>query len=520
MSANLFYPALKFQVQEQIYDSNSMMDEQNFYSQRQGAPSELTKRITYILGNNKQAYPLSTMTLGGVGYGNSQAAVELDDVQYTYPVLARKDKVSSVYSTEYIGGDKPGVGHSRFYITFPDNWIKRYYIIESEHGVQAYVHSDGEPTANGGYRYECQLDPSGPTDFCPLAELDPGIKWIELNTAVAESESRSTESKMVMPGTFKNQMGFMRAGMQWAGNASEKVMKIKIEWDGIETDVWMDYFMWQFEDRWMCECEHSYWYSRYNRMADGTIPLRDLYTGKYIPRGSGVLEQIVNKGTYTRLTYNTLSNKIGDALFGINDAAGMDITLFTGTGGIREFHRAIISAGGSYVVNPMQSVAGLGAIADKFVSGSGYNLMMGGFFSGFYHIDGYTIRVKHNQLFDTGRVAQKSPLHPETGLPLESYRMVFMDNADVDGQPNVRHVAQTGRSFIDGVVKGLTKMPRSVNILLGASGSEANKFLSTVQDKSEYTRMKSAGIQIMRANRCFDLQCTMGQAATYPYLNI
>jgi hypothetical protein len=520
MSANLLFPQMKFQVQEQIYDSQSMRDEVNFYHQRQGAPSELTKKLTYIIGKYKNNYPLSLATVGGIGYANQQTAIELDDIQYTYPVMGRKDKASVVYSTEYVNGDKPGIGHSKFYITFSDNWIKRYYIIESEHGVQAYVHGDGEPTGNGGFRYEVQLDPAGPGDFCPLSELNPGIRWIDLNTAVAESESRSTESKMVMPGTFKNQMGFHRAGMQWAGNAAEKVMKINIEWEGKTTNVWMDYFMWQFEERWLTECEHAYWYSRYNRMVDGTIPLKDLYTGKVIPRGSGVLEQITNKATYSSLTYNTLTNKIGDALFGQNDTAGMDITLYTGTGGRREFHKAIIAAGGQYVVNPMTSVAGLGAIADKFVTGSGYNLMLGGYFDGFYHIDGYTIRLKYNPVFDTGRVAMKSPLHPVTGLPLESYRMVFIDNSEQDGQPNIRHVAQKGRAFIDGVVKGLTKMPRSVNILLGNSGNEGDKFLSTVQDKSEYTRMKSAGIQIMRANRCFDLQCTMGQSSSYPYLNI
>lgn len=517
MSSNLLFPQIKFQVQEQIYDSKSMLDEMNFYHQRQGMPSELTKRLTFILGKHKGNYPLSLATMGGIGFGNTQAAIELDDVQYTYPIMGRQDKASVVYSTEYASGT-PGIGHSKFYITFSDNWIKRYYIIESERGVQAYVHSDGEPTGNGGFRYECQLDPAGPADFCPLSELNPGTRWIELNTAVAESESRSTESKMVMPGLFKNQMGFLRAGMQWAGNSANKVMKIDVDWNGKKTNMWMDYFMWQFEDRWMCECEHAYWYSRYNRMVDGTIPLKDLMTGKTIPRGSGVLEQITNKSTYSSLTYNTLSNKIGDALFGQNDTAGMDITLYTGTGGRREFHKAIIAAGGSYIVNPMQAVAGLGAIADRFVTGTGYNMMLGGFFDGFYHIDGYTIKLKHNPVFDTGRVAMKSPLHPISGLPLESYRMVFIDNSDQDGQPNIRHVAQTGRSFIDGVLKGLTPMPRSVDILLGASGG--NKQLATVQDKSEYTRMKSAGIQIMRANRCFDLQCTMGQVAAYPYVNI
>jgi hypothetical protein len=177
----------------------------------------------------------------------------------------------------------------------------------------------------------------------------------------------------------------------------------------------------------------------------------------------------------------------------------------TGTGGRREFHQSMVDAGVQFIGS-----YGNGNIADKFITGSGRNLMLGGFFDGFYHIDGYTVKVKYNPVFDYGRVAQVSPLHPETGLPLESYRMVFLDDSDVDGSPNIVHVAQEGRAYLDGVVKGLTPMPRSLEILLGNSGGGASKYLTTVQDKSEYTRYKSAGIQIMRANRCFDLQCIAG----------
>ncbi len=506
---NALIPGLKYQVQESIFDAQSMLDETNFYHQRQGAPSELTKQLTYILGSYTKNYPISTMTIGGVGFGMNNTAIELDDVQYTYPIMGQDTKASVIYSTEYTGSDKPGIGNSKFYATFPDNWIKRFYIIQSTNGIQAYVHSDGQPVASGGYRYELELAAAGPTDYCPYTELEPNVKWIELFTQVAESESRSTESKMVMPGLFKNQMGFMRAGMSWAGNAANKMMKINVgvtQADGSrkETMVWMDYFMWQFEKRWIEECEHYYWYSRYNRQADGLIPLKDMLTGKVIPTGSGILEQILNKSTYSELSYKALANKIGDALFGQNDTGNMAITLFGGTGARREFHKAILAEGGTYLSNYQ-------AVADKFVTGSGNNLMLGGFFDGFYHIDGYTIKFKHNPLYDTGRVAKASPLHPKTGLPLESYRMTFIDDSDVDGSPNIRHVAQKGRAYMDGVMRGLTPMPRSLEILLGRTGGGTNsKDLATVQDKSEYTRFKSGGIQLMRGNRCFDLQCVAG----------
>lgn len=505
MSLSTTYQKTQYQVQETIFDAKSMLDETNFYHQRQGKPSELTKRITYILGDYTQQYPLSLATLGGYGFGNSGAAKEIPDVQFTYPVIGKMNKAVEVASNEYSSGDKPGIGNSTFFITFKDNWIKRFYNIRSQGGILAYVHGDPEPVMNG-FRYEIQLSAAGPDSFCPVTELDPNTKWVEMFTSVAESESRSTESKMVMPGQFKNQMGFMRAGFSWAGNAANKVMNIMLKGkDGKETNAWMDYAMWQFEKRWMEECEHYYWYSQYNRLADGTIALKDLITSKVIPMGSGVLEQITNKSTYSKLTYKSLMNKVGDALYGQSDTANMNITFMTGTGGRREFHQSMVDAGVQFIGS-----YGNGNIADKFITGSGRNLMLGGFFDGFYHIDGYTVKVKYNPVFDYGRVAQVSPLHPETGLPLESYRMVFLDDSDVDGSPNIVHVAQEGRAYLDGVVKGLTPMPRSLEILLGNSGGGASKYLSTVQDKSEYTRFKSAGIQIMRANRCFDLQCIAG----------
>jgi hypothetical protein len=497
-------PGFKYEVQEGIFDAKSMLDETNFYHQRQGAPSELTKRLTYILGDYNKSFPISTMTMGGVGYGNSRSAIEIDDVQFTYPIMGRDNKVSVIYDSIYSDTDKPGYGNREFYLTFADNWIKRYYTIQSELGIQAYVLEEAEALPTGGFRYKCQLNPAGATDYCPVNQTIAGTKWIALFTSVAESESRTTETGMAMPGSFKNQMSFMRTGMSWAGNAANKVMRIKVMMDGKETDVWMDYFMWQFEKKWIEDGEHFYWYSRYNRLSDGTIPLKDLLTGKVVPTGSGILEQIGNKSTYSKLTYNTLVNKVGDALFGLTDSGNMTITLMTGTGGLREFDRAMQEAG-AQKLGPM----GAGDIASKFVSGTGRNLALGGYFDTFYHIDGYTIKVKLNPIFNIGRVAMASPLHPESGLPLESYRMVFIDDSDHDGQPNIQHVVQKGRAFIQKVMPGMSPMPRSVEIL-GGRAADSSNIAVTDQDKSSYMRFRSAGIQILRANRCFDLQCIAG----------
>jgi hypothetical protein len=500
-------PALKYQVQEQLFDPKSMLDEQNFYSQKQGSPSELTRKLTYILGDYTKQFPLSSMTTGSVGYnsGLKGTQVELDDIQFTYPVMGSDTKVSVCSSSAYQSGDKPGVGNSEFKIRFADNWIKRFFVIQSEHGIQAFVNQD--PTHIGGeWEYTVVLAAATADDYCPYTELAGGVRWIELFTAAPESESRSTESTMVSPGLYKNQMGIIRAGMSWAGNAAEKTMKLSVTGaNGKTSNVWMDLFMWQFEKAWLSQCEHQYWYSRYNRLSNGSIPLKDVLTGKVIPLGSGLLEQITNKSTYSTLTYQGLQNKIGDALFGQTDADNMTITLMTGKGGMRAIDTAMKAEGIKFLTS-----FGGGDIADKFVTGTGRDLMLGGFFTGFYHIDGYTIKVKYNPLFDHGKVAKASPRHPETGYPLESYRMVFIDDNDYDGQPNLQVVCQKGRALMDGVVKGLTSMPRSLQIKGNFDSNLNSALLSTEVDKSSYTRLSTRGIQLLRANKCFDLQCVAG----------
>jgi hypothetical protein len=505
-------PRLKYEVSEQIIDTKSLLDEENFYHQKQGAPSELTKKLTFILGDYKKSYPISLMTVGGIGYGGDalqRAAVELDDTQFTYPVMGRLSKASVVVKTDYTGGDKPGIGNGEFYLYFADNLIKRFFIIQSARGVQAYVRKDAE-NVGGFWKYTCVLDPALASDFCPISEVTEGAAWIAVNTAVAESRSRSTESTMAMPGSYKNQMGFLRAGMSWAGNAANKIMRIKAtDHTGQTTDVWMDYFMWQFENEWLSQCEHVYWYSRYNRLADGTVPLKDLLTGKIIPRGSGILEQVQNKTTYSSLSYNFIQNLIGDALYSQQDQQGKSITFHGGRGFLREFDRAMKDKG-------IQMLQDWGMVADKFVTGSGYNLMMGGFFDGFYHIDGYTIKVKHNPIFDFGKIAMTQVaggyVHPETGWALESYRGVFIDDSDYDGQPNIQHVAQKGRAFLHGVIPGLTPMPKSIQNMTNSFnvGGGTAEIISSDVDESSYTRFKSAGIQILRANTCFDVQCVAG----------
>ncbi len=497
----------KFQVQQDIFDGKALLDEQNFYHQRYGKPDELSMKLTWLLGDSTGSFPLAMSTMGDVvspnGFKKSNSKVkELNDIQFTYPVMSRLNKAIVVAETN--AGANLGLGGSTFEVTFTDNWAKRNYMIESSLGVQAYILHDPDKVSNG-WKYTLQLNAVSDTTIVPPSEVVAGTLWAELNTFNPESESRGTEFKRVAPGKYKNQMSIIRLSHQWAGNSASKVMPISISHEGKKNmTLWMDFEHYQFERAWLEEVEHMYWYSRYNRRANGTIALKDILTGKVIPTGAGMLEQINNYSTYTSLTYNYLQNTVANALFGQSDTDGMSITLHTGRGGMREFDAAMKEAGITQLA--------LGDVGDKFIGGSNYNLVSMGFFNAFYHIDGYYIKVKHNPIFDYGRRAIKSPLHPDTGYPLESYRMVFIDDGTFDGEPNLQMVAEKGRRFLHGVVAGMATLPKQYQILQGAGNinSGSLSLISSDTDKSSYHRLMVSGCQLRRGNTSLHLQCIAG----------
>lgn len=493
---------LGFQVQTDIFDPKSMLDEQNWYAHRQGKPDELSSKITWLLG--KEEYPLYSSMYGnrfvGGKFSGRPNMKLLKDSQFHYPVMSRLDK-SNVIAVTPASTVDVGLNNAPFKITMTDEWAKINYLIETPLGTQVYALQKGKPTA-GGFEYEFQINGSAEEVVHPN-DLVAGTQWADIASVNAESESRGTEFKRVMPGKYKNQMNVVRLSHSWAGNVTNKVMNVKITGlDGKTAQSWMDYELYQFEMRWMRDIEHLLWYSRYNVRNNGSVALKDPLTSKVIRTGAGLLDQIPNTDTYSKLTYNKLKRVLRSAFFGQSDTQGMEITLWTGTGGMDEFDRAMAE----YSVERITSLEGIG---DKFVSGSNYNLGVTGFFDHAYFIDGYLVKVKKNPLFDRGRKATISPRHPDTGLPLESYRMVFIDDGMYDGEPNLQYVAEQGRVFHHGVMRGLTNIPRQYKIIGELEGGSL-QLLSSDQDKASYHRLATCGIQLKRANTSVHLECVKG----------
>ena len=227
-------------------------------------------------------------------------------------------------------------------------------------------------------------------------------------------------------------------------------------------------------------------------MPNGEIPLKDPDSGLPIPNGAGVIDQIPNFDTYSFLTAQKIKNTVGDVMYGASDTGAMDVILYTGLGGLDEFDRAMKEEMRSFT-----QITG-----DKFITGSGRNLVIGGFFTQYQHIDGHVITVKHLPLLDFGARAENAPKHPVSGKPMTSYDMYFVDQSTYDGVRNVQMVTQKGRAMITGVLKGMAPTPMDFS----GNGTE---LIATEQDKCSVHFLSAKGIVINRNTHCFRLACDL-----------
>jgi hypothetical protein len=467
----------KLRLTYDIFNSDGMTDENSLANAMLTQPDKLSPVITHLAGREDRRFPLSFLTEG------MNNVKELNDIEYDYPVMGRLTK--AVMAVAVKGN---GIGGSRVYLTFPEKRFVKQYIIESSDGLQLRIEDDAVE-GDGGWVYPCVI---ASMEHETILESDVvGKMWSQLFAPVTPyGGSTGNESYWSAPSMMRNQITAIRKSYRFEGNAQNRVVNIEFNVPGKgKTSLWVDFEEWQYMLQWKEEIETLYWYSQYNRTKEGKVLLKDA-NGKIITIGSGVLEQIPNYDTYAKLTAKKLKSVVRDALYGASDAQKMNITLFTGTGGMEEFDDAMKEelAAGAYIKNTDPK---------SFVSGSGRNLSLGGFFTQYEHVDGHVITVRKLPLLDNGPRANNSYKHPRTGLPLESYRMIFLDMSVYDGEPNVKMVKQKNRGERRWAVAGM-EIPR---------GFSGNNIRANDIDGASVHFFKTGGISIRRATNCIHLEC-------------
>jgi len=454
----------------------------------------------------KERFPLAYMGLQGFYKKGSAPVKKVKTTEYSFPVIGKMHRPSVVAQTP--AGSDWGLGRSSFKLTMSDGLLKKGQIVQNSLGSQCHIIE--REKSNTGWVYTMRLHGASIDQALETEDVQSGTQWVAVNSPVSEERNRGTESNSVDFGKVKNQISYLKKRVSWGGIQNlNRVLPFKITQSDIKgntktDDSWISNFMYQFELDWMAEKEHTYWYSKYSKDANGIDTTFDPENGEPIPTGAGLLEQIPNFDTYSQLTFEHLQRYISDIYYGQADQMNKVITIYTGLGGLREADRALRNEG-------LKTVGDFSQIADKFIGGEGYNMHLKGYFNSFYHIDGYYVAFKHNPFFDFGRVADAAPKHPESGMSLESYRMVFIDSSNYNGQPNIQLVENENYPYHHMVNLGMTDAPVDLKAMVnGSVTSPRPPQRSSQLNEGEYARSCSAGIQLMRPNTSLNLECVLG----------
>jgi len=468
------------QVLKTFYNDQQMTDSNSLANALMEKPAELSPIITHLAGKEDRRFPLTMLT---EGVGNTKS---IDRYEYEYRVKTHEVNVRPV-----VANTGTGTGGAPFTLSFPDKWFVFPYTLISENGSQARIMS--QPTQVGSnWEYTLQLIDPDPAANLVASEVAAGALWAQLYANVGLDFSRGNASNWSTPGLVRNKIGTIRKSYHFAGNAKDYVAEFSLPTKGGKTTkLWMDYEEYQHMLKFKEECELLYWYGEKTYDNNGVTAMKD-ENGQPVITGPGLLQQIINKDTYSTLTESKIKNVIGDLFYGMTDATQKQITLYTGVGGAREFDEALkshFSTGG----------AGNWKIGgeNRFITGSGRSLGMSGYFTSYEHIDGHTVNVVKVPMFDHGPVAQARAKHPVTGYSMESYRMVFVDQSNYDGQANVQMINKKGREMMRWAVAG-SVAPRGFD----QSDSRASDI-----DGASVHMLKTAGIILKRFDTSLDLQC-------------
>ena len=477
------------------FDAKGFTNENSLASALLTKPDQLTPVLTHLQGREDKKFPLTFLTEGQKG-GVRYLSKEINDVQYTWNTFNKLKQNVAVAGTPS-GTTNLGLTSAYFDLDFDRQWLRRGHTVFTPSGIQLRVQTN---PVKVGTRWRVTFAKLR-NDNVPLPASDVaiGAQYSMMDgAAVSESLSMGTESNVVMPGKRKNQISFLRKSYKIAGNLTNKTVEVVFNVNGKKTNYWIDFERWQHMLNWKQLQEEECWYSEYNREVDGTISVVDEDTGLPVPKGAGVDDQIENYDTYGILTADKIKRTVSDVMYGATDTGNMNVVLFTGEGGAEEFDRAMKdeASGFSLVANSN--------VGDKFVNGkaNSHNLVFGGYFTQYQHVDGHTITLKRLPLRDQGTKAMNSPKHPISGKPLESYKMTFLDMSQYDGEPNVKMVTQKGRSMIMGILKGMSKIPWDTTV-------DSSYLLSTEQDASSVHFLSAKGICIRRNTHCFTLECDL-----------
>ena len=450
----------------------------------------LNTAAVYAFGSDAQFgaknFPVLMQTQG---MGRKRSVTAFDGQVFNL-IFGKPKKTSTIARTINYGKSTVGLNYEPFYIIFKDRHFMKNQIIMIGgimNNVQVQL-MDGGAKEGAGWKFQAKVF-GKPTEYVKSDYLKAGQIWAEGIVKVSLEHSRGTEHRSYTPRRVQNQLSKVRQSINVAGSAARKVLNFTINVDGKSIRLMYDWEKYLTELSWNAKKENDLILSKWNRDTEGYIQNTDADSGKPVPSGHGLINQIPDTHimSYTRMTEKKMDSFLTDTL-DISQNLDTDLTktkvidIMGGYGLFQEIDGAM-----KRNMNTLIPIAN----SDLFIKQSkDGGLSYGNYFTEYRHRSGTVYRFTHHPFFDNSSVALSAPRHPVTGRPITSYEGIILNFAEVTiGQgktaPNIEYLFEEGEEYTEKVVAGMAYMPE-------ISGNMA----STDIDASGLHMMATQGIHV------------------------
>jgi hypothetical protein len=412
--------------------------DQNLISQALlSEPHQVSTMLSYIFGTYDDQSPLNFLT-GGLG-----RTMTIESQQYQWKLMVEADKPVTINNATWQGAAitsnmTPGINGTPIQIWVTEKFFGPGAVVEFDNKIyQARIM--GEPYQDGNqWVYTVQVADGQAESYIPPSVLTAGS---QLSRAYSAYEEYSDEADIVnyqTPVTLRNHLTTLRLKYDITGDAHSSVMVIEMRDPKTKkkTRYWSDYQEWMALRQWYRTIDYGLMYSKYNADAQGQVKLKGT-NGRPIYIGAGLLQQISpsNRRPYTKLTTELLEDFLYDLVYNIKGMGERKFVALSGEMGMKGLDRVLREKASGYTL-----------VDTHFVTGSGQDLTLGGQFTTYKMLNGVVLSLKHFPLYDN--LYHNRLKHPVTGKPVESYRMTFIQDGMVDGEPNVVKVVRKDREFV------------------------------------------------------------------------
>lgn len=415
--------------------------EQNMLSQALVTqPYNVSTVLSYVFGAREYQSTLNYLGMAG-------KTLVVENNLYQWPLMIEHEKPATIVQAKWQGSDitstdTPGINGTPIQIWTSDRVFATGAIIEfDDNEFQARIM--GEPYQDGSeFVYTVQIANGKSNSYILPTLLEAGRQISRAGSAYEEGSDEADIIGYQTPFMFRNHLTTMRMKYDITGSAYSDVMVLKLRDPKTKksTFYWAEWQEWLAYREWFKRIDYQLVYEQYStNTADGTNSLKGT-NGRPIYRGAGLMQQISpsNKRSYTKLTADILEEFLFDLSYNIRGMGDRKFVALTGEMGMKELDR---------ILREKASALGLTIISGgQFITGSGQNLELGGQFTTYKMLNGIELILKHFPLFDDTYHFRK--LHPVTGKPVESYKMLFLDLNMIDGEPNIQLVVKKGREMV------------------------------------------------------------------------